>query len=61
MEPSSSNKGFFQPRPVLGNQFYDDIYLQRVAQRKSDINTRDGSPGEPVLTTRQACMAFTNT
>lgn len=30
MEPSSANKGFFQQQPILKNQLYDDISLQRV-------------------------------
>ncbi|KAK3327447.1 acyl-CoA dehydrogenase/oxidase [Cercophora scortea] len=32
MEPSSSNTGFFQQQPVLKNQFYDDVSLQRVTK-----------------------------
>ncbi|KAK4168095.1 acyl-CoA dehydrogenase/oxidase [Cladorrhinum sp. PSN259] len=32
MEPSSSNTGFFQQQPVIKNQWYDDISLQRVAK-----------------------------
>lgn len=35
MEPSSSNKGFFQAQPVLKNQLYDDISIQRTVKRKS--------------------------
>ncbi|KAG4441009.1 hypothetical protein IFR05_003516 [Cadophora sp. M221] len=29
-KPSSSNEGFFQPMPVIKNQFYDDPVYQRV-------------------------------
>jgi hypothetical protein len=29
MEPSGSDKGFFQQAPVLTNQFYDDASFQR--------------------------------
>ncbi|KAH6840787.1 acyl-CoA dehydrogenase/oxidase [Chaetomium sp. MPI-CAGE-AT-0009] len=32
MEPSSSNTGFFQQHPVLRNQFYDDVSLQRITK-----------------------------
>jgi hypothetical protein len=30
MESSGANKGFFQQQPVLKNQLYDDVVLQRV-------------------------------
>ncbi|KAL2758039.1 hypothetical protein ACRALDRAFT_2040333 [Sodiomyces alcalophilus JCM 7366] len=30
MEPSSSEKGFFQPSPELPNQFHDDVCFQRA-------------------------------
>ncbi|KYK60330.1 hypothetical protein DCS_01467 [Drechmeria coniospora] len=29
MESSSADKGFFQKKPALPNQFYDDVYFQR--------------------------------
>ncbi|RFU80914.1 acyl- dehydrogenase [Trichoderma arundinaceum] len=29
MEPSGANKGFFQPAPILPNQFYDDVSFRR--------------------------------
>ncbi|KAK3326358.1 acyl-CoA dehydrogenase/oxidase [Apodospora peruviana] len=32
MEPSSASTGFFQQMPVLENQFYDDVSLQRIAK-----------------------------
>ncbi|KAK0720784.1 hypothetical protein B0H67DRAFT_577310 [Lasiosphaeris hirsuta] len=32
MGPSSSNTGFFQNQPVLKNQFFDDVSLQRVVK-----------------------------
>ncbi len=34
MEPSGANKGFFQRQPVLKNQFYDDVSVQRIVKRK---------------------------
>ncbi|KAB5525751.1 hypothetical protein GE09DRAFT_1152512 [Coniochaeta sp. 2T2.1] len=30
MESSGANKGFFQQQPILKNQLYDDVFLQRV-------------------------------
>ncbi len=33
MEPSGANKGFFQRQPVLKNQFYDDVSVQRIVKR----------------------------
>ncbi|KAB5554550.1 hypothetical protein GE09DRAFT_1121434 [Coniochaeta sp. 2T2.1] len=32
MESSGANKGFFQQQPVLKNQLYDDVVLQRVTK-----------------------------
>lgn len=32
MKPSSSDKGFFQAQPVLKNQLYDDISIQRIVK-----------------------------
>ncbi|PTB38946.1 uncharacterized protein TrAFT101_006973 [Trichoderma asperellum] len=29
MQPSGANKGFFQPPPILPNQFYDDVSFRR--------------------------------
>ncbi|KAH8893371.1 hypothetical protein GQ53DRAFT_112286 [Thozetella sp. PMI_491] len=32
MQPSGANKGFFQRQPVLRNQYYDDVSLQRIVK-----------------------------
>ncbi len=32
MESSGADKGFFQRQPVLKNQFYDDVSLQRIVK-----------------------------
>lgn len=34
MESSGANKGFFQQQPILKNQLYDDVVLQRVIRRE---------------------------
>lgn len=37
MEPSSSNKGFFQEPPSLPNQFHDDVSFQRAMKRAPSV------------------------
>lgn len=36
-EPSSGTAGFFQTRPVVHNQFHDDLALRRVLDAKGSI------------------------
>lgn len=52
MQPSGANKGFFQPAPILPNQFYDDVSFRRCFKRECETHVNKGNgpphmPGNP--------------
>ncbi|KAF3939840.1 hypothetical protein ABW19_dt0205297 [Dactylella cylindrospora] len=50
MKPNSATEGFFQEQPRLGNQYDEDIYLQRVLQGylPAQLTQNASAPNAPV-------------